>query len=162
MVKILHGRRNFSQHRTFRVRVPLVRVLLLLAIAAVLGLAGAWGLWKKQSYVVAVPQIETLFPLSGAVGTEVTITGSGFARTENAVLFAPQDGMPGFISDLKSGNGKTLKFTVPEGLNLCAPNAEERGIPCPLVYPQVGAGEYEVSVQNSAGESDSATFTVTE
>ena len=160
MAKILHIRRRFSQHRSFR--IPLGRVFILLVVAVILGSIGAWGLWKRQNSVAAVPQIEILSPSSGAVGTEVMVTGSGFAKTENAVLFIPQGGMPGFIPDLKSKDGKTLKFTVPEGLNLCAPDAEEKGIPCPLVYPQVEAGEYEVRVQNSAGESDSATFTVTE
>src|SRR3972149_2211773 len=158
MVKILHIRSRFSPRRSLR--IPFARVLFLLAIAVILGLAGAWGLWKRQNSVAAVSQIETLSPSSGTVGTEVTVIGSGFTKIENAVLFIPQNGMPGFISDLKSRDGKTLKFTVPEGLNLCAPQAEEKGIPCPLVYPKVGAGEYEVRVQNSAGESNAAAFSV--
>src|SRR3989304_3590105 len=100
MAKILHIRRNFSPRRSLR--IPLVRVPLLLAIAAILGLVGAWGLWKRQNSVVTVSQIETLSPPNGTVGTEVTATGSGFTKTENAVLFILQNGMPGFISALKS------------------------------------------------------------
>ena len=159
MAKILHIRRNFPHHRSFQ--IPLGRVLILLAIAGILGVIGAGGLWKKQNSQTAALRIETLSPQSGAVGTEVEVQGSGFAKTANTVLFAPKDGMAGYIADLKSSDGENLKFMVPEGLNLCPPNAAELGIPCPEAYPPVTAGDYIVTVQNSAGESNAAAFTVT-
>jgi len=106
------------------------------------------------------PVIEKLLPSSGSAGTKIVIKGVGFADAGNNVLLTAQDSMPGYISNLESKDGKTLRFTVPDGLDLCPPNAKDRGIPCPLAYPQVIAGEYQVEVHNSQGESNTVTFTV--
>ncbi len=55
------------------------------------------------------PVITTLSPTKGILGTQVTITGSGFTATGNTVSFAGVDA----ATNLASADGKTLVFTTP-------------------------------------------------
>jgi len=79
------------------------------------------------------------------------VRGAGFTPRGNIVRFGA-----GYIRDLGSPDGKTLRFTVPEGLDLSPP-----GGPAADAYPPVRPGTYEVSVLNALGASNSATFVVT-
>lgn len=98
--------------------------------------------------------LTALRPASGPVGTEVTILGAGFAPSDNTVKFGP-----GYLDDIGSADGVTLRFVVPEGHSLCSPRAPG---PCAGgVYPRVTPGAYAVSVVNAAGASNSLVFTVT-
>lgn len=97
--------------------------------------------------------IEGLAPSSGPVGQTVTVTGRGFLRDGNTVRFGP-----GYIKGVSSGDGRTLRFVVPEGLDLCAPATS----PCPLAYPRVTPGRYAVALLGAGDESNSKDFTVTE
>jgi hypothetical protein len=98
--------------------------------------------------------LTVLRPASGPVGTEVTILGSGFAAADNTVKFGP-----GYLDDIGSADGTTLRFVVPEGHNLCSPRAAG---PCAGgIYPQVVPGPYPVSVVTAASASNSLVFTVT-
>ncbi len=99
----------------------------------------------------AEPVIFELVPSSGPVGTVVRINGSGFTPSGNTIKFGI-----GYIKNLDSPDGKTLKFTVPDGFDLCHPS----GYPCALAYPPVTPGEYKVSVLNAKGESNVLPFTV--
>lgn len=103
----------------------------------------------------AIPIISSINPSSGSIGTRVTITGSGFSSTGNAIKFDR-----GFIGEGYnfSSNGTTITFTLPDQLVPCSP-AEN---PCVRgsfvgVYP----GTYQISVQNANGMSNTVTFTVT-
>ena len=100
------------------------------------------------------PQISSLQPNSGPVGTLVTIIGSGFTETGNTVKVGA-----GYIRNLNSLNN-TIEFVVPDGLGICNPYSLA---PCPLIgaYPPVRPGEYLVSVINVNGQSNSVVFTVT-
>ena len=99
------------------------------------------------------PSISQVTPVGGHVGGEVTITGSGFSPTGNTVKFGP-----GYLRNLTSEDGATLRFVVPDGLDLCAPDAPG---PCPGSYPQLTPGKYAVAVMTPGGTSNSVTFTVT-
>jgi hypothetical protein len=99
------------------------------------------------------PSISQITPGGGPVGSEVTITGSGFASTGNTVKFGA-----GNLRSLTSEEGTTLRFVVPDGLDLCAPDTAG---PCPGSYPQVTPGDYAVAVMTRGGTSNSVTFTVT-
>src|SRR5438067_7545051 len=52
--------------------------------------------------IAAPPAITALFPTSGPPGTEVTISGAGFAPDDNAVHFGT-----GYIPHLRSPDGST-------------------------------------------------------
>lgn len=99
------------------------------------------------------PRIAGLLPGSGAVGTVVTITGANFLTTNNTVKFGA-----GYLRNLDSPDGITLQFTVPDGLDLCAPDAV--GV-CPGAYPPVTPGSYVFAVVSGTQTSNSVTFTVT-
>jgi uncharacterized membrane protein len=98
-----------------------------------------------------------LSPTSGSVGTEVAVTGYGFTPSHNAIRFGA-----GYINGLNSADGVTLRFTVPEGQNLCPPTDAHSPavVPCPGAYPRVTPGSYSISVLNTNGTSNSLTFTV--
>lgn len=101
----------------------------------------------------AAPTMTKITPASGPVGTQVTITGSGFAARGNTVKFGT-----GYVKNLDSADGTTLRFTIPEGLDLCEPNSLR---PCPGAYPAVGPGDYAVTVMVDKETGNPITFTVT-
>ena len=85
-----------------------------------------------------------LSPNSGAVGTSVTVYGSGFSSSGNSVRFGN-----GLIANLHSFDGTTLTFAVPSQLTGYGSG-------------QVVLGSYNVSVSNASGNvSNSLPFTVT-
>lgn len=87
--------------------------------------------------------ITYLSPQSGAVGTVVTISGSGFSSTNNTVRFGN-----GILTGLNSYDGRSLSFTVPATLSGYG-------------YSTVTPGIYNVSVTNSSGaNSNTLPFTV--
>jgi hypothetical protein len=90
------------------------------------------------------PTISYLSPNSGAVGTSVTVYGSGFSSSGNTVRFGN-----GIISNLTSSDGRTVTFTVPSYLTGYG-------------YQPVGLGTYQVSVSNNTGVvSNAVPFTIT-
>jgi hypothetical protein len=93
---------------------------------------------------VSAPAINYLNPSSGAIGTTVTIVGSGFTTSGNTIHFGI-----GIIANLTSADGRSVSFTVPSQLS-------------GFGSQQVGLGGYNVSVTNGAGNtSNVTTFTVT-
>ncbi len=99
------------------------------------------------------PSLSDLAPRSGPVGTTVTLRGAGFSEEGNVVRFGQ-----GYIKDLPSGDRQTIRFVVPEGLDLCAPGSPG---PCPMTYPRVVPGDYEIAVITGGATSNRLTFTVT-
>ncbi len=116
---------------------------------------------RPTSSAVSITKLD---PTSGAIGTRVTITGTGFTEAAitasipgnttplNTVLF---NGMK--VGQYYSFDGKTLSFTVPSSL---APNCAQGQI-CPTYAMVVTPGDYKVTVSNVNGTSNSVTFTVT-
>jgi len=101
----------------------------------------------------SVPTMTKITPSSGPVGTVVTITGSGFLPRGNHLTFGR-----GYIKNLDSTDGAVVRFEIPDGLDLCSPDAAG---PCPGGYPQVMPGDYEITVTSDAGHTTKLTFTVT-
>jgi hypothetical protein len=66
---------------------------------------------------------------------------------------------PGFIGKLESVDGKALRFTIPEGIDVCPPDSLQ---PCVGAYPRVRPGEYAITVIVSGEKSNGLTFTVTQ
>lgn len=100
--------------------------------------------------------ITTLSPASGPVGTTVELTGTGFAPTENVVKFGV-----GYLANLTSADGKTLRFVVPEHHEVCPPAVLESNAPCAEMHPRVMPGEYPVSLVTRTEKSRELVFTVT-
>ncbi len=91
-----------------------------------------------------MPTLSALVPNSGAVGSSVTVYGSGFSATGNSVRFGV-----GVIANLNSSDGQSVSFTVP---------AQQTGYGSQMTM----LGTYQVSVTNSAGfTSNALPFTVT-
>ncbi len=88
--------------------------------------------------------ISYLSPATGAIGTVVTVTGTGFSYSGNTVRFGN-----GIISNINSYNGTSLTFTVPSYLSGYGSQT-------------VTSGFYNVSVTNASGAtSNTLSFNVT-
>ncbi len=105
-----------------------------------------------DGHTVSTPTVSHLSPSSGAIGTTVTITGSGFT-SDNTVIFDY-----GVIPHISSSNGVSLTFVVPEALS---PSCAYSNPACMLAIRMLQPGTYNVSVQNANGTSNVLTFTVT-
>lgn len=125
--------------------------LTVIALGAVLGASCAHSSIQPSSTVA--PALSQIKPTSSPVGAAVTVTGSGFASTGNVVKFGK-----GYLRDIGSADGTTLRFSVPDGLDMCAPDGNG---PCAGGYPQVMPGDYDVAVITQGATSNSITFTVT-
>lgn len=88
----------------------------------------------------SAPNITGISPSLGAVGTAVTLSGSGFTSTDNAINLA---GVNNAVTGLSSADGFTLKFNVPQ-------------TPCEPLKA------CSVSVTNLRGSSNTAYFTLTQ
>lgn len=92
----------------------------------------------------STPVISYLSPLSGGVGTNVTIYGSGFSNTGNSIRFGT-----GVIANVGSADGRGLSFVVPSYLTGYGSQP-------------VTLSTYQVSVVNAYGViSNSVPFAVT-
>ena len=94
--------------------------------------------------------LQSLAPTSGPVGVQVTLYGTGFTYA-NSVTFGS-----GVVTNVYSQNGTTMTFTVPAYVSpYCAPYTA-----CAQYAQQVTPGQYNVSVQNQNGTSNSLLFQV--
>jgi hypothetical protein len=99
---------------------------------------------STQSGNTSAPRATYLSPNSGAVGTALTLFGSGFTSSGNTVHFGT-----GIISDLHSPDGLSVSFTVPSVLTGYGSQ-------------NTGLGLYNVSVTNGLGFSTNVLpYTVT-
>jgi hypothetical protein len=95
------------------------------------------------------PNIATLLPASGPLGTLVTVQGTGFTP-DNLIRFrSAQDSFD--VVSIPSENGTTVQFRV-----TTCPSYQPQ---CPARY--ITPGVYEVTLINANGESNRATFVLT-
>jgi hypothetical protein len=101
--------------------------------------------------------LSALSPASGAVGTQVTITGTDFSTTTNTIYFGDGD-----VASVGSLNGTTLSFQVPQSVSPCyAPGVVTSGATvCNMSAQIITAGSYPVWVSNANGESNVLNFAV--
>ena len=98
---------------------------------------------KKQQ-----PKITVISPDSGSIGSMVTIGGSGFTENNNSIFVRGKI----VLSDIRSFDGRTLEFSLPEGtpcLFTAANNNNSKGNACPI------------KVVNANGVSNAKPFMVT-
>jgi hypothetical protein len=108
------------------------------------GYVGCCGYGYQSQCQQGQLSLSYLSPNSGAVGSTVTIFGSGFSQSNNSVRFGN-----GIIAGIGSIDGRSLSFTVPSTLS---------GYGSQLVT----LGSYNVSVTNATGaQSNVLPFTVT-
>ncbi len=99
-----------------------------------------------KSFAAPVPVISSITPSAGPIGTTVTITGKGFSKSGNAILF----GRSGIDNVSSSNGGKVITFVVPSRL----PSGRGEIL--------IDPGEYDVAVNNANGDlTNVVTFTVT-
>lgn len=94
------------------------------------------------------PSISYLSPTNGYFGTVVTVTGANFTRYDNSVNFA---GVSQAYTSIPSYDGRTLQFTP-----TATPCAS--GNYCSQIA--LNSGDYQVSVTNQYGTSNSTTYRV--
>lgn len=105
------------------------------------------------------PVLSSLSMSSGAVGTVVTIYGSGFDSSNNTISFGDQK-----FTSIPSYNGTAIAFTVPQIYNQTYNNNQYCAYPYSNCNNNSGynnAGTYPVSVTTNRGTSNSLLFTVT-
>ena len=119
--------------------------------------AGSSGQTAKSNPITiskptgTAPVINNINPISGAAGSQVTLTGTGFTSTGNTVTFS---GNP--MTDITS-NGTSLTFTVPTALNpSCYYSKPQCLAPTVIMQP----GIYQVTVTNANGTSNVINYTV--
>jgi hypothetical protein len=105
------------------------------------------------------PAITSISPDRGPVGTEVTITGTGFLSEGNVIYFETSSTSMIYQARITSSSpdGLTLLFDVPEAVN---PDCYYSDPPCAAPSLMVTDGVYFVYVVTSAGTSNVKEFTV--
>src|SRR5690606_40561000 len=99
------------------------------------------------------PVISDIDPDSGAIGTEVTLTGDRF-REDSVVRFGE-----GSINNVEvSRDGHALSFTIPESMGRYCPPDQY----CTQIAYDVTPGAYDVRVVSNDRTSEAVTFTVTD
>ncbi|MBI2612377.1 peptidoglycan-binding protein [Candidatus Kaiserbacteria bacterium] len=95
-----------------------------------------------------------LSPIQGAVGTTVTLNGSGFTSTENVVHF----GIGGSRNVSSTNSGTQIAYVVPTNISACDLIAP--GFYCGAPVQTVTPGVYPLYVTNSTGATNVLYFTV--
>jgi hypothetical protein len=102
---------------------------------------------KNATATDAIPIISHIYPGSGAAGTKITITGTGFTKKNNSVFI---DSIPYASVGIPSKNGLTISFGLP-----IAP-CDQRQKKC--VGEDMKLGRHELLVANSNGRSNVVPF----
>jgi hypothetical protein len=97
------------------------------------------------------PAVARIQPSPAAVGDEITITGSGFTPTDNALKIGA-----GYVYKLASSDSTSIRLTLPPYLGVCAPGQEI----CVALALAMAPGDYKVSVLNANGTSNDVSFQV--
>lgn len=97
------------------------------------------------------PTINVVTPSAALFGDTVTVTGSGFLSTGNALSIGG-----GYISQTTSSDGATLRFTLSNTIGVCPPTAQV----CPTIALVLSAGTFQVAVVNANGSSNTVTLQV--
>lgn len=122
----------------------------------------------------STPILAKISPSSGAVGTVITLTGSGFTSSTlvskqnvtypvpalNSISFGDALVVPWAVT---STNGNILTFTVPQGFSNLDRFCESDYSYCSIgvLAHAAASGTYQVAVENANGTSNMLPFTIT-
>ncbi len=104
---------------------------------------------KSATATDAIPIISHIYPGSGAAGTKITITGTGFMKRNNSIFI---DNVPYAAMGIPSKDGLTLSFGLP-----IAP-CDQRQKKCSGA--DMKFGEHQLLVANNNGRSNVIPFTL--
>jgi hypothetical protein len=123
-------------------------------------LSGTSGVFNITNSTASTPTISSISPDTASVGTQVTITGTGFTPTGNSVFTgSPNAVTPMYVSNLDSANGATLTYSVSILPTNCP--AQIYGQPSNCAVANY-AGTYQLFVSNANGTSNPVNFTITQ
>src|SRR5262249_7509295 len=106
----------------------------------------------------AILSIASISPDFGPLGTQVTITGLGFAAKGNHIrLLSRGTDRVGVTADVDSPDGKTLAFSLPDFI---CPPCSLSVPPCDAPCFVLSAGVYDVFVINGSGMSNGLSLLV--
>ena len=98
----------------------------------------------------SAPTIISLSPALAQIGDTITVTGTGFTQTGNAIQIGT-----GYVLGVPSSDGKTLRFVLPAYLGSCPPFVDV----CAMFAIQVSPGTYQLFVINAHGTSNAVSLT---
>jgi IPT/TIG domain-containing protein len=130
-----------------------MKMLFAIVVAAIASVAACTS-ENGPSSLSETPTVSVLSPGSGPVGTAITLTGSGFAADGNIVRFGT-----GYIRDVSSPDGRTIRVSVPAALDVCPPTTRP-AVACLAPARVVTPGTYAVSVMNGTATSSELPFRV--
>lgn len=127
-------------------RPILSMALLALTASACIG-SSPFGPWEP----VLPPAVAKIQPATAAVGDPITITGSGFTATDNAVKIGA-----GYLNKISSADAVTIRFDLPSYLAACPPDQQV----CVALALPLPPGTYKLSVVNAHGTSNEVPLVV--
>lgn len=99
------------------------------------------------------PAITAVQPATARVGDPITISGTGFTASGNSLRIGA-----GYINEIASTDGTTLRLSLPSYLSACPPGQQV----CTALVMLLEPGAYKVSVINKLGTSNQLVLTVVE
>lgn len=103
--------------------------------------------------------IYSLSPSFGPIGLPIIVSGTGFSKDQNYIVFGS-----GYIGPLESQNGRTLIFTLPDkATGGCNRPFNRSEIMCMalLLQTTIPGNSYDISVLTPNGQSNKLPFLVT-
>jgi len=97
------------------------------------------------------PVLTMIAPASGAVGDTVTLSGSGFTPTANAIKIGA-----GYLNGVGAADSTSLRVVLPSALTPCPPSTQV----CVALALLLTPGTYPVSVVNANGTSNELSLQV--
>lgn len=120
-----------------------------LAASAALGCGGAAR--RNPSSPSGAPALMSITPPQASVGDSITLRGSAFAASDNAIKIGA-----GYLHGVASSTGTSLTFTLPSALTPCPPDTQV----CIALALVVTPGTYRLAVVNARGASNELSLQV--
>jgi hypothetical protein len=110
---------------------------------------------KPVASSTSAVELDSVSPLSGAVGDTITLVGSGFTADNKVLLNGALAASNVHLSSFTNGH-QTLTFTIPSSMGADC----KAGQPCPMYAILVTPRAYTVAVENENGVSNELNLTV--
>lgn len=101
---------------------------------------------NNTSTVNTRPTITSIVPSEATIGTQVTVTGTGFAVTDNLVQIGQY-----YAGKADSSTGTSLTFTVPQWFGPECSFISTPGLSCASIAVPANPGEYPLTIKTPVG-----------